>query len=287
MTAAAPPFVTVPVDLVEFSGWLTSSGDPLPELLEDWDYQTRLEIHGSVSTDLDAVKSAALLGNQAKLSWSASWRNLDGRVGGRATVEQATGNDVLVFTLAGDRLGPITDLHLRLVLAEETPTSSPGSAQLPGSILWEHTHRLITAGEAARFPVEIVDFESAGLDPDASWTLDVDDLERPVLGGLRLLLNSRDTALVAAVTGEGDANGIVTALHERVGAAMLDLAVRHVDDLIDWNGDEGTIGASLRQLAERADGGLRRLAELASSNPAQYYATVAGIVRRSGLGRRP
>jgi hypothetical protein len=60
-------------------------------------------------------------------------------------------------------------------------------------VLWTETQRVALEGNAARFPMAAVDFTTLARVPDgAAWYVDWDheDLDSPVLGGLRLLLNS-------------------------------------------------------------------------------------------------
>lgn len=286
MTAATPPYVTVPDDAVAFTGWRQFDGSPVPDLIGEWDYQTDLALRGTITADLARIRYVCLLGDRAGLIWVVSWRNVDGRVGGLAAKRTVTGSDDEIdLLLSGETLGAAVDIRLRMALSTDAVFPRPGAAHRAGSVLWSHDTRVLLAGDAARFPVEVVDFAAAGFDADASWSLHVEDLDRPVLGGLRLLLNARDSVLIKATARTGRPDPMVVALHEQVASAMVELAARHADELLSNDWDDDSIGASLRALGERAEGGLARLAELSSTNSGHYLAAVSGAVRRSGLGR--
>jgi hypothetical protein len=88
-----------------------------------------------------------------------------------------------------------------------------------GAVLWTHTQRVALEGSAARFPMTAVDFGTIARVPDgAAWYVDWDheDLNAPVLGGIRLLLNSTNVRIIGAVRTASDdpATAIIRSLIE-------------------------------------------------------------------------
>lgn len=293
MTATVLPYLVAAKGAAAHGGWELRDGETwrgLGDALNDWDYHTDLHIAAVVTVDADAFFASTGLDEDASLRWVVSWRSIDGKLGATALLRDATRTGLdepvrLEATLRGDELSPIIDLRTRLVLAEAHAAGSPGVATRPGSILWEDVHTVALAGDSARFPVDIVDFSAAGLDPDASWVLDVsDDLSAPVSGGVQLLLNERDHSLVGAVN--NDPNGVLALqLVEDVAVEFADHAVRHADDLRaeEWN--KGSIGETLSLLTRRADGGIAGLVALREARRGAYRAALVGTARRCGSGR--
>jgi hypothetical protein len=112
------------------------------------------------------------------------------------------------------------------------------------------------------------------------------DLSRQTLGSLLLLINARDSDLVAAVSGAGSSDALIEAtLQEDVSCRLLDFAVENADELLHGDWEEGSMGEMLARLAARADGGLEGLRDLLVGNPARYQSVLMGEARRSGLGR--
>lgn len=291
MSAAVRPYLTAPPETVGFGGWLMEvDGEwvPVPEELPDWDYNTSLKLSTEVSVDTEALRRATGVATGG-LALSVSWRSPDGRIA-HSALQSDLGDGsprTLRVELPGERLGPEVDLSTRIVLAEDLSPLGPGIARIAGSVLWEETTRVQLTGSGGRFPAMIVDFAENRLDPDASWTLEIpEDLTTPVQGGLMLLINSRDSALVAAVPGRtAPARALLADMYEQVGVHLLDHAVEHAESLLNEVWERGTLGATLTLLAARYDGGLEALVALRRSKPAAYRAALVGEARRNGAGR--
>lgn len=287
MSQAVKPYLIAAADSVTFDGWwLDAAGDwtPLPDTLSDWDYNTDIHLRGEVRVDRRMLLASTGLLEQSDIRLALSWRSVDGRIGGTAFVRglDASDHDAIDVRLPGDALGPAIDLGLRIVLGDEVELAGPGVARLAGSVLWEHVSRITLVGQAARFPAVVVDFSTCGLDVDASWVLELpDDLDSPVLGGLLLLLNARDTELVSTINGSGRRSDASTRmLQEQVAVQLLDHAVAHADALAAEDWDEGSLASTLVMLGGRVEGGLTRLAGLRESNPTAYRAALVGEARR-------
>lgn len=292
MPAPVLPHLVPDADSLALDGWQLLSGDewvPLPDAVDSWDYNTDLQVRFSGRIDAERFMRSTGLDDTASLAWTLSWRNTEGRLSGCVAAQPTTLTSAFALEgiLRGSDLGPVVELRATLALAEPFSSSAPGVATRAGSVLHTDRARVVLVGDLARFPATTTDFAARGLDPDASWALDIPtDLNTPVLGGIVLLINERDTELVVAVsTGSSRGKGLRDHLHEEVAAQLLDHAVANAELLQadDWEPD--TLGSVLWHLAARADGGLPRLTALRGDDPAKYRALLIGEARRSGLGR--
>lgn len=263
---------------------------PLSDSIDSWDYNTDLRLRFSGTVDAVEFQRSTGLTATDPLVWVLGWRNIDGRLAGHAgTIPLVMGEPFSAeVVLPADELGPVVELRATLALAGRADPETPGAATQPGSILHQEVVRLVLVGDLARFPVTTTDFASRGLDPDASWALDLpSDLATPVLGGIVLLINERDRELVGAVaTGSSRGKALLEQLQEEVAAQLLDHAVANADALLEEDWEDDTIGKVLRHLGGRVDGDLPVLVALRNENPAAYQALLIGEARRSGLGRR-
>jgi hypothetical protein len=291
MSRPVLPYLVADRASVTTDGWRIEENGawtPLPAALADWDYNTDLHLQMDLVVDHDRFLHSTGLDELDPLRWSVSWRAVDGRIGKCAYLAPAMLDGPVSFdvSLPGPQLGPIVQIAARLVLAAAPSVPRPGRASLPGSILWERHDTLSLVGDLARFPVVVTDFAASGLDVDASWTLEIADLSAPVLGGLLLLINVADVALVKAVTRDAKAGEeLRDHLHEGVAIRLLDHAVVHADVLSEQDWDEGTLGRSLRLLVARSELGLGALCALRERRPAAYQAALVGEARRNGAGR--
>ncbi|MGE2689079.1 hypothetical protein [Mycolicibacterium pulveris] len=166
--------------------------------LDHWDPFTDLELVRTVEVDLDATREACLLGKDASFAITATWSCTTTRLGGSGRVvelgaEEGAIRATLELAIPGAMAGGRLNLATRLVLRHPGDDASPISPRRPGTILWVETSQIALEGGASRFPITAVDFSQSLHYPDnAAWALDwnPDDLEVPVLGGLRLIINS-------------------------------------------------------------------------------------------------
>jgi hypothetical protein len=187
--------------------WKASDGTPLPDRLEHWDPFTETELFRTVDVDVDSVRSACSLGEDATFSLVASWWSSRTRLGAPGDpVELGARTGVLRGTLALQIPGPLIGgrLDLRTLLVLRHPGGAPTvvSPSREGAVLWHEETRVAVEGGAARFPVAAVDFAEVPRLPDtAGWALewDAEDLDGPVLASLRLLVNASDEVLLHAL----------------------------------------------------------------------------------------
>jgi len=136
-------------------------------------------------------------------------------------------------------------------------TPRPLTARLPGTVLWQDTAAIALEGSAARFPMEVLDFHAARLPAaDAPWYLDWprdgERFEEPMLGALRLFLNSRHPAIGALVSGEMDAAtaGAVTSMMRLEVARTMLVGALAEDNFVEGTAEypDGSVGAALHTM---------------------------------------
>jgi hypothetical protein len=117
--------------------------------------------------------------------------------------------------------------------------------------------RVVLEGEAARFPVTVVDFgKLTGIATEAPWCLEwyPHDLDQPVLGAMRLFVNERNEAAVDAVVDavEPGSAAVASAMRFDVARALVDGALRNEDFVQSPREFEpDTVGRMLCELLER------------------------------------
>lgn len=290
------PFLVPDPDAVRPEPWhrlINSGTEPLPEILDGWDYATDLTLVRRIHIDIDRVYSSAELPAEARLgivvTWQAAGSNLSG-----ATAVHLVDDDVIdvVAELSGGDLGARVQLATRLVLAAPVEHAGPGTASAAGSILYEDSYGVTLLGDLAQFPIAVVDFAAAGLDQDASIVVEIDaDPDTPVLAGVLLLLNSRDQQLVRAASSPGADpldQLLASQIGEHVTRELLTYATRHSEQLatVDW--EPGSIGAVCVALAGQVERvhSVVDLAGMELERPTLFQSVVVGEARRNGIGRQ-
>lgn len=259
-TAAAPPYLLPSDDAVSADPWRTPDGAEIVERLDHWDPFTDIELVRAITIDVDAVRHACQLGSDSALALTASWRSNRTRLAADGEPVELGSLDGSVrapvgMTVAGASAGGRLDLHVRLILRSAGSNPSGISPRRPGAILWTDTTRLTLEGGAARFPVTAADFaRTPRLPANGSWALewDVEDLEAPVLGGLRLLINSADHQLLEALrSGSADARSSIVRsfVTYDVARSLVHGALHNESFVGDPEAyDDGSVGRMLFQL---------------------------------------
>ncbi len=181
-------------------------GRSAAQRLEHWDPFTLTTVRRTVSVDADLCRTSCALAADAVLgvvvSWHASSTRLShsppvtvlGALGGRLRAD-------LELQIPGTDIGGTVDLRTRMVLLDTGSTSSPVAPRVPGAVLWADNVKVAVEGGAGRFPVSAVDFAATEFSDDAASALEwnSEDLASPVLGSLRLLVNSSHEGLLEAL----------------------------------------------------------------------------------------
>ncbi|MEV0802466.1 hypothetical protein AB0I34_32540 [Kribbella sp. NPDC050281] len=258
-TLPATPYLLPPEDAVSAYAWTWLDGSDIADRVEHWDPYTDLEIVRDIDIDLDLIRESCGLGSDSSLLVVASWYSNRTRLADRAVVALGTLDGLvrapvtlrIPSRLSGGRL----DLHTRIVIEYPGTEVSRISPNRAGATLWHEKSSLQLEGGAARFPITPVAFSSVPRLPDrGSWALEWDreELEAPVLGGLRLLVNVEDVKLMDALrSGSKDpTSGLVRRfVMFDVSRSLVHGALesdRFVEDAETF--DEGTIGRMLFDL---------------------------------------
>jgi hypothetical protein len=278
---ASLPYIPLDPALVTAEPWTTLEGDELPPRLIEWDPATDLHLFRDLELRVADARRATRLPEDARLGVLPLARSdrTGLRIAGTPVVLGAADAERRVsigMHLRGDAVGGILTLTTAIVSLEDRPPD-PVAPQLPGSELWRDEARCDLEGDAPRFPVSTVAFRDvATLEPDAAWTLDwrPTELSDPVLGAIRLLVNSGNPRVAAAIISGSTEPGadvlratirhdvarnlILTALDTpefveepgrfpdgSIGRAILDLLS------LNWSDDVPTLAARAREYPRR------------------------------------
>lgn len=268
---------------------------PLPGFLPDWDYQLDLTLRRTVRTDAAEIRTASGLPDGARIAlvvvWSASGPNLSGRA---TYIELGQGMEshTLAVTLQGSDLGGTLSVHTRIVLAERLETSATGVAHRAGSILWGDSTTVRLQGDAAQFPMAVVDFRGTAFPNDAPWHLQIGgSLDGATMGALLLLLNETNQRVLtafrnAAKPTEAD-RLVLSAVYTDIAVRLLLHALHHADFLDDNEYVEGSLGATCADLFQRTFSG-RSIADVKlelAGNPGMFLSTLqsdSGLFQERG-----
>jgi hypothetical protein len=252
------PFFVPPPALVDASVWTHLVDDEWEELgayVENWDYRTRLRLRSTIEVDVEGVRAAARLTDASPLAWSIGWRAADtGLIGTPTVVELATGVASVELDIPAERSGATIVLFRRLVLRRDRMFAGSGEARWAGSILWSDETTVRLTGQGAAFPTEVVDFRALGRDVGSSWFLELPaSADVPAMGSMILLINSADTALVAAVTRSRRhtdlQQNLIDSMEEGVVEEFVRWALARWPELADTEPD--SVGSAARTLTRR------------------------------------
>jgi hypothetical protein len=169
------------------------------DLIPDWDPNTNIGVSVAARVNRRGVLLDTGLDPTAPLALSLSWSSpMTSSSGVVRTSRLDADADVSEVVLSGDvpglELAKFVAFALTLHLAESIrPEAGSLSPWLVGSILWRESKIYYVEGDAARFPVETLDFsQSSQLPKNAAWYLDWNP-NLPAdsfLGSVRLYLNT-------------------------------------------------------------------------------------------------
>lgn len=282
----SPPYLLPPDAAIAEQPWADMDGRPLEDRLEHWDPFTDTELFRVVDVDLDSVRAACRLNVDSAFALGVNWYSNRTRLSGSGPVVelgQLRGviRAPLSLVIPGDAAGGRISIRTALVLRHPGTNATPISPRREGAILWIDSTSVAFEGGSARFPITALDFTTVPRLPDgASWALewDPEQLDAPVLGDLRLLLNSTDEILLTAVrSGVVDAKSVVirSFVMFDVARALVHGALRNdrfVDDPETF--DEGSIGRMLFELLSMCWPGvpIKTLASRRHSDPTRLEA---------------
>ncbi len=215
VTVRTPAFLRAPAETVAAQPWMIRRGADeveLGESLPSFDPGETLELRRRIIFDPSDVAAACGLDGPHQVAavalWATSGTGLRGS--SRPVIIASPGSRVadLQLSLEGGDLGGILVLRTALILAAPATGARPLVARVSGSVLWEGEGlRVDLEGTGTRFPTELRAFGTGSFPPKAAWFLDWDreDLNRPVLGSLRLYLNDKHPLMTRVASGPADA----------------------------------------------------------------------------------
>ena len=211
---AVAPFLCADADSVQPEQWiLVGAGEWLDGRIEHWDPDLVLRLERQITVNIDVLLSSTATLTSEGLAVAAAWRSDRTRLKGPGALVSLTGRagEVTVslpLDVPGRLSGGSLEVQTLVVRTSEGTGMGPLSARRAGSVLWSDRAVVALEGAAARFPVTVLDFGGlVGVATEAPWALEwyPGDLAQPVLGAMRLLINSRNRAVVEAVSGETEA----------------------------------------------------------------------------------
>ena len=263
MKIPIPPFLVAPDTTVEFSGWklIAPDGDiPLPTELDDWDYQTTLNLVASVSVDRGDLLAACELDAESQLSLLVTAHSNSTRTTEQFCLETlplGDGFDLQVrAAIPGEEFGGRLTIDTFLLVAEPRPMSRL-APQHPGSIIWRTRQSTLLQGVGSQFPTDAIDFRLFPLlDSRAGWKFEVDmaDLEAPFLAAARLKINAGDATMLSVLNGATDVRSadIRRLLKWDITRQMVFLALGVEDVLsLEFNPTASTVGGVLRNVLQQ------------------------------------
>lgn len=257
------PYLRASDSAVVASSWQDYGGvEAFPDgVFRTWDPNTEIRARRGIVIDVAQLRKDCRLGQSARVRIQAVWYSSGSAVRGASL---STGHfDVdgsaegkitgsLEMLVRGDVLSASIELHTLVVVlgADSRDPLAPGR---PGSVVWSDVKEILLEGCGARFPVELVK-----LPPDeqyAGWLLNIsDDFEWPFLGGVRLYINTDNTAVSSAITStETDTRAALvrSAIYHDIGRQMIAKALstedfrRSYDDNTVCTYPKGSIGQAL------------------------------------------
>ena len=230
------------------AGWID-----LPPARPEWDFATPVNLDRTLRIDLPGVHADCKLAREDELAitvvWHASGTNLRGAI--RPALARGDGSLRVQVQLAGRELGGTLHLETQLILLRASGARDPLAASRPGSVLWRQRESVHLEGEAARFPVEAIDFAQTGFGPvEAAWQLQWqrEALDHATLGSVCLYVNSSHQTMRRVMTDPGsdaEARAVMSALEFDLVRQLVSGALDNpeFDDGVDF--PDGSLGASL------------------------------------------
>lgn len=255
------PYLTPLPDRVVIEHWQQQIDDrtaPLGDRLPGWDPGTDIHIRAEVFVNVDGIYQDCRLENDTVLRLVLLWESSGTKLrGSGATVDftykAASERMTLTALIDGKLLADTLTLFVKLLFINPGTTQHQLMPKLSGSILLETPPlKIQLEDDGARFPIEVIDFTTTDFPHEAGWYLawDPDDLEQPLLGDVRLYVNSRHPQIA---TGVSDTRVETAGIREAIRLDLAQTLIRGVllNPSFLENPDRyapGTIGAAVRAM---------------------------------------
>ncbi|MDR0255144.1 MAG: hypothetical protein LBI83_05280 [Stenotrophomonas maltophilia] len=293
MSRIAYPYLRIPDEAVQFSGWFVGDPNapllPAPEVLADWDYARDLVVRGSVQIDWDSASESLQFGEG---DWLASAQLLIGTGQGQLPrqvqyaqalpLSKQNPSALLEVSVPGSTLSSQLVMRLTIALTAPSTEATPLSPVLKGSRLWESScDVLIEDGGSSRFPVSAIGFGAAFAGKPhehapryVEWR--PEDLSGDFSSKVVLYVNSdEETFLEKFLLGD---RATIQAVLGGVASHMCStILLRNGKDLDLEAFEEGSVGAVANHWLSRAfpdEGGLAGIVRLLESDPGAFNAAL-------------
>lgn len=259
MTRIALPYLTPNPQLIEASDWLlTLQGEevPLPEHLDEWDYNLDLSVRRVVTIDADAVREQCALPPDAPLAMSVVWHARGSGLRARAAlveVGEAKPELELALTIPGSRVSGTLAIDTFLILPRAVAHLDPIAPRRAGSVLWRRRSTLRLQGDGSQFPIALADFTQSSLPSAAGWHLEIDGpLDAAAMGSILLLVNSRHKVVATAFASAGKPRPtdklVLSAVYSDVARTLVEYALTRDDFVDEAQFADESLGALLRDV---------------------------------------
>jgi hypothetical protein len=284
------PYRVPSADSVHFGRWTRPDreDEPLPDHLEGWDPLNDVVIERVVTADLDGIRRDCGLSQDSELTLTASWVNQQSGMAELGYRHPLRPEQSIRVQMQSERLGGSLVLRTTISIARTDPSRGLGVARWAGSVLASHEQLLVLEGSGPMMPIADVDLAKTRFGEEASWALQLDDdLEAPVLGRLLLLVNSKDSELLRALSAakpDARQTALIDELEAGVAADLFRAALALRDDLSSNEWAQGSIGELLSGFLGRARRGAA-LRTIEAGDDGALTAAIASSVRAAGFGR--
>lgn len=215
-----------------------------------WDYMSEIHVTSEFRVDEESVLASTGLPDLESLAATVQVDCV--RTGFRRVASKGlrTGSPTAVSVqVPAHTVAHELEVRSGLTLAHELLPNAQAIAHRKGSrLFWEQKRtRFELEGQGSGFPVEAFNFGSAGLPVDAAWKLnfDANDLERPFMAAVRLLVNSGHPRSSDILSGSA---GLVQSVVFHGVLEQLLLTVADGDAATNVSFEEGTVGAVMDDL---------------------------------------
>lgn len=287
------PFLTAAQESVS-ALWAFKPESDSRGIIESWDVSSDVIASISARIDLAAIREQCRLSTGARIAASLCWKSRGTSLRGQlASTKLSLLAPTEEIALSGTVLGSSSaqEIEFSLILhllGRPKHVLDRLSPSEDGAILWRSSRKVLIEGEAARFPVEGRAFSSSSLPGGAPWFLDwtATNLEDPLLGGVRLLLNSEHPA-AAEITSESESGTLwrefmrLDVATQLIRGCLLQEEFRTSPTAYS----EGSIGAHVNALITTFLPGhsARTLFSMSQHEPNRFHAELAAAFRIGAL----
>lgn len=304
----ALPFITIPDELVDFSGFSAASpGELLRKgeiAIENWDYQNNVAVGCTASVLMDKVAQHLKIPEKnLRLDFVLSVGTGKGRFPkkfdelARTVVSAGGGRVELRGTLEGSKLSSRLLLRCSIVLASKPDGAQPVSPAKPGSRLWTvQTDVLLEEPGDFRFPTEALSFKESFRDKpyrDAPWYFKwyPGNFEYDFAGATRLYVNT-DVDVIRQRIDERDPLLLQPMMYDVISQIL----VCALDDegfcgapSEGYDYDEGSVGYFARNWLKLAFPEMPRnydyIRGLLKKSPGEFHARLLAVAEMRGDGK--